>query len=70
MKDMTKSKHPSHQGKVSLQGKKAKEGVALGLEISACQIYGNGVTICPVLDETHLGDTSIYRPKKAFGQKS
>ena len=38
MKDMTESKYPSHQGKVRLQGKKAKEGVVLGLEISSCQI--------------------------------
>ena len=28
----------SHQGKVRLHGKEAKEGVALELEISACQI--------------------------------
>ena len=38
MKDMTESKYPSHQGKVRLKGKEAKEGVVLELEISACQI--------------------------------
>ena len=64
------SKHSSYQEKVRTQKKEAKEGVALGLEISACQIQGNGVTICLALEETHLGNTSIYRPRKVFGQKS
>ena len=36
MTGMTISKYPSHQGKIRLQGKEAKEGLALGLEISAC----------------------------------
>ena len=67
---MTESKYPSHQEENKLQEKEAREGVALGLEISACQIYGNGVTLCPALEENHLGDTSIYRPRKVFGQKS
>ena len=70
MKDMAMSKYPSHQGKVRSQEKEAKEGVVLGLEISSCQIQGNGVTICPALGETHLGNTPIYRPRKVFGQKS
>ena len=35
---MTMSKYPSQQEKVKTQGNKAKEGVALGLEISAFQI--------------------------------
>ena len=70
MSDMTMSKYPSHQGKVISQGKETKEGVALGLEISACQIKGNGVTICPALEETHLGNNPIYKPKKVFGWKS
>ena len=70
MKDMTTSQYPSHQGKVRSQEKEAKEGVALGLEISACQIQGNGVTICPTLEETHLGNSPIYKPKKVFSRKS
>ena len=70
MRDMTISKCPSPQGKVRLQGKEAKEGVALVLEISACQIQENGVTICPALEETHLGNSLIYKPKKVFGRKS
>ena len=64
------SQYPSHQEKVRSQKKEAKEGVVLGLEISAYQIQGNGVTICPVLEETHLGNSSIYKPKKVFGRKS
>ena len=70
MKDMTMSKYLSHQEKVGSQEKEAKEGVALGLEISACQIQGNGVTIFLALEETHLGNSPIYKPKKVFGQKS
>ena len=70
MKDVTESKYPSHQGKVRLQGKEAKEGVAIRLKISACQIQGNGVTICPALEETHLGNNPIYKPKKVFDRKN
>ena len=70
MKDIAMSKYPSHQGKVRSQEKEAKEGVALGLEISACQIQGNGVTIYPALEEAHLGINPIYKPKKVFGRKS
>ena len=66
MNDTTMSKYPSHQGKVRSQEKEAKEGIALGLEISACQIQGNGVTIFPALEETHLGNSPIYKPKKVF----
>ena len=63
-------KVPESPGKVRLQENEAKEGVALGLEISAYQIQGNGVTICPVLEETHLGNSPIFKPKKVFGRKS
>ena len=35
---MTVSRHPSQQENVKTQGKKEKEGVALGLEINAFQI--------------------------------
>ena len=70
MKDMTMSKYPSYQGKFRSQEKEAKEGVALGLEINVCQIHGNGVTICPTLEETHLGNSPIYKPKKVFGRKN
>ena len=70
MKDMTMSKYPSHQEKVRSREKEAKEGVALGLEISASQIQGNGVTICSELEETHMGDAPIYRPRKVLGRKS
>ena len=70
MRDITESKYPSHQEENRLQEKEAREGVALGLEISACQIQGNGVTICPTLEETHLGNSVIYKPKKVFGQIS
>ena len=61
---------PESPGYIRFQEKEAKEGVALGLEISACQIQGNGVTICPALEETHLGNSLIYKPKKVFGWKS
>ena len=64
------SKHLSHQEKVKTQEKEEKEGVALGLEISAFQIQGNGVIIYPALEETHLGNSPIYKPKKVFGRKS
>ena len=69
---MTRSTNPTRYfvRKVRSQEKKAKEGVALGLEISACQIQGNGVTICPALEETHLGNSPIYKPKKVFGRKN
>ena len=70
MNDMTMSKYPSHQEKVRSREKEAKEGVALGLEISACQIEENGVTLYPALEETHLGNSSVYKPKKVFGPKS
>ena len=69
MKDMTESKYPS-QGKVRSQEKEAKEGVALGLEISPYHIQGNGVTIYPALEETHLGICSIYKPKKVVCRKN
>ena len=61
---------PKSLGKIRFQEKETKEGVALGLEISACQIHGNGVIICPALEEIHLGNTLIYKPKKVFGWKS
>ena len=61
---------PESAGKIRFQEKEAKEGVALGLEISACQIQGNGVTIYPALEESHLGNSPIYKPKKVFGRKS
>ena len=64
------SKHLSHQEKVKTQEKEAKEGVALGFEISAYHIQGNGVTFCPALEETHLGFNSIYKPKKVFCRKN
>ena len=64
------SQYSSHQEKSYFRKKRPKRGVALGLEISACQIQGNGVTICPTLEETHLGNSPIYKPKKIFGQKS
>ena len=70
MIDVTVSKFSSHHGKIRLQGKEAKEGIALGLEISAYQIQGNGVTTRPALEETHLGNNPIYKPKKVFGRKS
>ena len=70
MSDMTMSKYSSHQGKIRSQGKEAKEGVALGLEISAYHIQGNGVTIYPALEETHLVNSPIYKPKNVFGRKS
>ena len=66
---MTVSRHPSQQEKVKMQGKKAKEGVALGLEISAFHIQGNGVIFCPALKKTHLGLDPIYKPKKWFCRK-
>ena len=61
---------PESPGKIRFQEKETKEGVALGLEISACQIQGNGVTICLVLEETHLENSPIYKPKKVFGRKT
>ena len=61
---------PESPRKIRFQEKEAKEGVAPGLEISSCQIQGNGVTIFPALKETHLGNSPIYKPKKLFGRES
>ena len=60
-------KVPESPRKIRFREKEAKKGVALGLEISSCQIQGNGVTICPALGKTHLGNSLIYKPKKVFG---
>ena len=60
---------PESPVKIRFQEKEAKEGVALGLEISSCQIQGNGVTIFPALEETHLGITRSTNPKRYLAGK-
>ena len=72
---MTELKYLSHQGKIRLQGKEAKEGVALELEISALSDLGQWSHYLPSVGGDPRGkyldlqtQKSVWPEKSVYGE--